>query len=790
MSPSELEAVLKKATVPEHSVLFMQAMSGGEPFLIGPYVFVAAEDWLVAVGYPLSGERSTMSFDEALAEAVRRSRAKTCWAISPSLPNRLRAHRRERDDYYVLPADAKSPHRLERLAERASGLLRVEEGNAFTAAHRRLWAEFVGRVALPSNVRELFAETEAVLQKAPGLVLLNAWDPHGHLAACLLLDTAPRAFLTYLIGAHSRTHYTPYASDLLFREMIRIARQQGKEFLHLGLGVNEGIRRFKTKWGGAPALPYEVAAWQEKETVRSDVNEVMRVLASSSGVSMSKAQILASLPQQRRFAMLWEVDKEGRRSWIGGTAHFFCYSFESSLRKLFDQVDTVLFEGPLDQASLDQVSEIGRSPESGSSRLIDALTEQDVRRLERVVIGPRGRWARLLGFERSDPPDVRLLLSETRHWMAFFSLWTSYLKRHGWYQSVDLEAWHLAHDMGKAVAGMETIAEQIETLESIPFSRVVNFFRLCERWNGYIRRNVRAYLKGDLEGMMGTSIEFPTRTDRVIHRRDAIFLERMKPFLEAGRCAVFVGTAHMLNLLPLLDRRGLHSQEASMIVPDQLARVTAQAETPEQVIPYVCAVSELKPRMLGPCVAYEREGEVVLVGYPLHDPKDKGAMAEAVSLALRLPGLRRITIIGPARPPQAPESAAVEEDWSYSLPVPAPPPGQKLKNLLRRAGRDLTIERGGPWGKDHMALVRRYLDERPLAAGTRLDLHKASPLPGGVLRKLASLRSHGRRTIGRLLRGGVRRPAHRLLHVRLQGASSSPARCDGSSSLRTSGRCA
>jgi len=157
-----------------------------------------------------------------------------------------------------------------------------------------------------------------------------------------------------------------------------------------------------------------------------------------------------------------------------------------------------------------------------------------------------------------------------------------------------------------------------------------------------------------------------------------------------------------------------------MIVPDRLARVTAQAETPEQVIPYVCSVSELKPRMLGPCVAYEREGEVVLVGYPLQDSKDAGAMAEAVSLALRLPGVRRITVIGPVRPPQAPESAVVEEDWYYSLPVPAPPPGQKLRNLLLRAGRDLTIERGGPWGEDHMALVRRYLNERPLAAGTRL----------------------------------------------------------------------
>ena len=184
-----------------------------------------------------------------------------------------------------------------------------------------------------------------------------------------------------------------------------------------------------------------------------------------------------------------------------------------------------------------------------------------------------------------------------------------------------------------------------------------------------------------------------------------------------------------------------------MIVPGQFAGVTAQAQTPEQVIPYVCAVSELKPRMLGPCVGYEKEAEAVLVGYPLHDPKDAGAMAEAVSLALRLPGLRRITVIGPARPPQAPESAAIAEDWYYSLPVPAPSPGQKTKNLLRRAGRELTVERGGSWGEDHAALVQRYLNERPLAAGIR---HIYKRLPRYLAESSCSLLVSARLANGRL----------------------------------------
>jgi uncharacterized protein YbaP (TraB family) len=562
VTPADVNTILEKATVPEHSVAFMAAMSDGEPFLVGPYLFIAAEDWLLGIGYRLENGGSHPGFEQALSEALRRTSARDCWAICPDLPARLKAHRSDQDCYLVRALDPAVPGRLERLAERAAATLAVEEGITFSPEHRRLWAEFTGRVALPAKVRELYARTESVLQRAPGLSLLNAWDARGNLAACLLLDSAPRRFTSYLLGAHSRIHFTPYASDLLFREMIAIARRSGKEFLHLGLGVNNGIRRFKTKWGGKPDQAYEMAEWREQPGLRAGVSELMRLLAAMPREPMSKRQFLASLPAQRKFAMLWEIEKNGRRSWIGGTAHFFCYSFEFSFRRLLEKVDTVLFEGPLDPASLNQVAEIGRIPQPESPRVIDALTEEEVRRLERVVCGPRGFWARLMGIEHPDPPDVRRLLSQARHWMAFFSLWTSFLSRMGWTQSVDLEAWHLALEMGKAVRGMETIPEQIETLESIPMQRIVNFIRRCRHWPRYIRRNVRAYLKGDVDNMFGTSIEFPTRTELVIHRRDMRFLERMRPFIEEGRCAVFVGSAHMINLRGMLAEAGFSIRRA------------------------------------------------------------------------------------------------------------------------------------------------------------------------------------------------------------------------------------
>ncbi|SDB22411.1 Uncharacterized conserved protein YbaP, TraB family [Desulfonatronum thiosulfatophilum] len=560
LSPDQYEMLLEEASVPEHSIHYMKAVSGGRPFLLNDYLFLHAEDWLLAVGYPVrrkdNSPETTEIFDQALREARRATGATSCWAICPALPERLHLYRTNQDQYYVLPADSPIPPRLSRLAEQAAARLTVDRGTAFTAAHRRLWAEFTGRVALPPSVHELYARTESVLPQCPDLFLLNAWDDQGNLAACLLLDVSPKRFLNYLLGAHSRLNYTPYASDLLFREMIRIARDGDKDYLHLGLGVNPGIRRFKEKWGAVAKTPYEMAEWNEPPDFRDDLSDLMRTVVHLPNVQMTREQYWNSLPPQRPYRLIWELEKNGRTSWIGGTAHFFCCSFESSMRRLFEKVDTVIFEGPLDQESLDHVAHIGQTPDSDSPRLIQAMTEDDVRKLERVVLGPRGFWARLLGTEDPNPIDVRHYLSDTRHWYAFFSLWTHFLRRHDWNHSVDLEAWHLAREMGKEVREMETIAEQIETLESVPVERIVRFFRQCGLWRRFIRRNMRAYLKGDLEAMMGTSAEFPSRTDLVIDRRDALFLERMLPRLETGRCAVFVGSAHMFNLQYMLAEAG------------------------------------------------------------------------------------------------------------------------------------------------------------------------------------------------------------------------------------------
>ncbi len=596
MDPTPIQRALTLANVPEHSVPFMRAMSGAADFIEGDYLFFAADDWLIAIGYPLQGaydpEAFTRALDAALAHSGRT--VNECWAIAPELPPRLASSRTESDAYYTIPADTRPPASLNGPLRKAATLLRVDESREFTAAHRRLWAEFLQRAQLTPQARELFARTPLVLD-APetDLRLLNAWDNQGNLAASLLLDYAPENFTTYLIGAYSRAHYTPHAGDLLFAEMIERAANAGKEYIHLGLGVNDGIRRFKTKWGGKPALPYQAAAWKIRtpagaagpsaDTPGTNVGRALldsflapAVIQATGEPSRNPGILLADyiLPEEQRpYAMLWRLEKAGKVSWIGGTAHAFRYSFASSFRKLFRHVDTVVFEGPLDPQSMASIASRGYSREGAPPRIIELLSEEEIRRLERVVRGPEGPFARFCNMVWQNPADVRRILTEARPWCVFFTLWHAFLERHGWQRSVDLEAWELAHAMGRVVVGMESIDEQIASLESVPMERILRFLRDCNDWKRRMNRNAATYLAGDLQAMMGSSAEFPTRTEQVIGMRDQRFRERMRPYIEKGRCAVFVGTAHMLNLENMLREDGF---DVSRVYPTLLHKLRAR----------------------------------------------------------------------------------------------------------------------------------------------------------------------------------------------------------------------
>jgi hypothetical protein len=261
MVTSEDEAyILTRAYVPEHIVSLMAGISKGEPFLMEDYLCFAKDNWLILVGYPLEGNFSRERCERILKQAVETFRPEYLWFIGSEILPSLQGSCKERqtDQYYKFDLNqTKLKPSLQRVADKASKELIVERGHSISKEHGALISELLKREKLPPRVKELYrAMPDYVVQSSTASVL-NARDKNGKVCAFFVVELGAKNFSTYVLGSHSKKHYVPHASDLLFLEMIKLTRENGKDTINLGLGVNEGIRRFKRKWGGIPFLNYE-----------------------------------------------------------------------------------------------------------------------------------------------------------------------------------------------------------------------------------------------------------------------------------------------------------------------------------------------------------------------------------------------------------------------------------------------------------------------------------------------------------------------------------------------------
>jgi len=260
ISPEDEVYILERAFVPEHILNLMVPISKGEPFLKEEHLVFIKDNWLILVGYPLEGNFSQERCERILKQAVETFRPEYLWFIGPEIPPSLQGSCRERqtDQYYKFDLNrTKLKPSLQRVTDKASKELIVERGHSISKEHEALISELLKREKLPPRLRELYRAMPDYVVHSSTACVLNARDNNGKLCAFFVVELGAKNFSTYVLGSHSKKHYVSHASDLLFLEMIKLTREHEKNTVNLGLGVNEGIRRFKEKWGGIPFLNYE-----------------------------------------------------------------------------------------------------------------------------------------------------------------------------------------------------------------------------------------------------------------------------------------------------------------------------------------------------------------------------------------------------------------------------------------------------------------------------------------------------------------------------------------------------
>ena len=261
---------------------------------------------------------------------------------------------------------------------------------------------------------------------------------------------------------------------------------------------------------------------------------------------------------EKELKMIWEVEKNHKRSYLVGTAHFFPYSFKTSLHRCLGNAGTVLFEGPLDPDNMAKVVKHGYENQS-SYHIFDDLDQQSISRITRELAPQcRGRNSffilDLRKFSIENP--LYEMLKGMKPWLAFFTIWSNYLKKNGWKYSVDLEGYRLAEGLGKNIVFLETIEEQIRVLENLTRDRIIDFLKRVDHWHDLAQGYIKCYLAADLEQLRSKGLRFPSRHPSVINYRDKIFCERMLEHLEKGNAVAFVGAPHVRGMCKLLQGDG------------------------------------------------------------------------------------------------------------------------------------------------------------------------------------------------------------------------------------------
>ena len=195
------------------------------------------------------------------------------------------------------------------------------------------------------------------------------------------------------------------------------------------------------------------------------------------------------------------------------------------LTRLIQGVETVLFEGPLDQESMARVVRYGQQGEDTPS-LYEALDPAVIREINRqlgdsIGTGHHGGFLIWISSIRRLQISWKSIREGVRPWMAFFTIWSAFLN---WKHSMDVEAFHIAQKLGKKIEYLETIEDQLTALDGIPFERIVNYLNHIKHWSVHKEVFTKAFLEGDMQKFFSMTGEFPTRCESIIAKARSHFL--------------------------------------------------------------------------------------------------------------------------------------------------------------------------------------------------------------------------------------------------------------------------
>ncbi|MBA4424084.1 MAG: hypothetical protein C0390_13470, partial [Syntrophus sp. (in: bacteria)] len=157
-----------------------------------------------------------------------------------------------------------------------------------------------------------------------------------------------------------------------------------------------------------------------------------------------------------------------------------------------------------------------------------------------------------------------------------------------------------------------------------------------------------------------------------------------------------------------------------MITTAQEDYIERHAYVPEHIPQYVAPISQTEPHLFGEFLVYAKKGHFILVGYPLNGTLEEKRLAETIEDAIRRFKPESVSLIAPAIPRSLQQETPPPTDHYYRLDLSALSISQKLRNMLRRAGRELFVGKNPRFDQEHKKMINEFLKTHSADEATRL----------------------------------------------------------------------
>ena len=155
-----------------------------------------------------------------------------------------------------------------------------------------------------------------------------------------------------------------------------------------------------------------------------------------------------------------------------------------------------------------------------------------------------------------------------------------------------------------------------------------------------------------------------------------------------------------------------------MIDQSETEHIYTNAYVPEHLVDYVNAISRAEPFLFQHYLCYKKDETLIFIGYPLgvsFDQKQIEASLEAAAKALKP---RIVALVAPIIGLSRVRPIQKSSDSYYRLDLDGFIPSLGVQSMVRRASRELSVETGKKWSKEHGALVTEFLSSHEVSEET------------------------------------------------------------------------